>query len=509
MTKKLALLSVIFVGCATVEQSSTTQSPPSRPIDVQTVDDSIFRSQSAALSKIQIPEKEPITITESVVVRKPRIKYEMDTKNHLPKVRKWIKYYSQKDRKRFQRFLNRGAQYKQVIQDLLISEGLPPDLYFLGILESGYQTGAVSHAGAVGPWQFMAPTARQYGLKINNYVDERVDPIRSTISAIKYLKELYRQKKTWPLALAAYNAGPGRVRRAMRRGGSRNYWKLTRRRLLPYDTREYIPQFLAMVTIGKNLEKYGFVEKAKNIFQKRELVSLPAPIRLSDVAQMTGGRLEDLKAMNPHFNNQISPPTKSQTYGVWIPKELVAKAIAVKPQLVAKRIKGLKLRKRSRIARGGRYHRVRKGQNLSRIARRYGTSVRKLKRLNRLRTSRIFAGQRLKVSGGRTRSKSVSSKAYHRVRRGDNLTRIARRYGVSAKQLQRANGLRGSKIFVGQKLYLKRQLAKKKSVKRYKIRSGDNLAKIAKRFGISIRQLKRLNGLKSSKILRGQTLIVR
>ena len=114
-----------------------------------------------------------------------------------------MKYYTTKDRERFQRFLNRGAKYKEVIEDLLVASGLPPDLYYLGILESGYRTNATSHAGAVGPWQFMRPTGRQYGLKINYYVDERQDPIRATEAAIRYLKELYRQKRSWYLALAA------------------------------------------------------------------------------------------------------------------------------------------------------------------------------------------------------------------------------------------------------------------------------------------------------------------
>ena len=140
----------------------------------------------------------------------------------------WIEYYCGKGRDRFQRFLNRGAKYKKVVQEMFIDQGLPPDLYYLGILESGYSKKAVSRAGAVGIWQFMAPTGRQYGLKINNYVDERIDPLRSTMAAGRYLKDLYHQKKSWFLALASYNAGPHRVGQAMRRGDTESYWSLTR-----------------------------------------------------------------------------------------------------------------------------------------------------------------------------------------------------------------------------------------------------------------------------------------
>ncbi len=481
--------------------------------DDNSIDESLVWAQQRAVDRIhaRIEDDQPRPPRPESTLDAKEIEHEyvLKTKEDHPKVKKWLEYYSVKDRKRFQRFLNRGARYKRVIQDLLVTNGLPPDLYYLGILESGYVTKAVSRAGAVGPWQFMGPTGRQYGLKINNYVDERQDPIRSTMAAIRYLKELYRQKGSWYLALAAYNAGPGRVRRAMRRGGVKNYWALTRRRLLPYDTREYIPQFLAILTIGKNLEKFDFVEKPEEYLQPMELVKVPSPVKFDKISQATGYDLSVIEELNPHLFKKMTPPGKRDHYHLWVPKAQVPVVDQSYAKMEEFRIKGLKLRRRFIAGSGSRVHRVRSGQNLSTIARRYGTSVSQIKRLNGLRSNRILVGQRLKVRG---RARSVAStkyKRYHRVRRGENLTLIARKYGTSVSRLQKMNGLRKGRIYVGQKLRLMLGPAVAKTkVRRYKIRRGDNLSTIAKRFGLTIRKLKKLNNLRSNRILRGQYLTV-
>jgi membrane-bound lytic murein transglycosylase D len=485
------------------------------------LDESLVLAQQKSLERLEnrvtsqsMDSKGESSDQSTVGAKDVQPQYLMSTKDNHPKVKKWIRYYSKKDRKRFQRFLNRGARYKQVIQDLLVSQGLPPDLYYLGILESGYVIKARSHAGAVGPWQFMAPTGREYGLKINNYVDERQDPIRSTMAATRYLKELFRQKKSWYLALAAYNAGPGRVRRAIRRGGVRNYWSLTGRRLLPYDTREYVPQFLAILSIGRNLEKYGFVEEAKEVLAPMELVKVPSPVKLQTIAQKTGVSTQTLKKINPHLRKGMTPPNSKKVYHLWVPKESVEATTLAFESLKSDRVKGLKAQ-RYVASRRVRYHRVRRGQNLSTIARRYGTTVSQLKRLNGLRRSQIYIGQRLKVRSTHQARRSVASNKkarYHRVRRGQNLSTIARRYGTSVAKLKKLNGLRRSQIYVGQKLKLRGPTKKlkvaRKKVRRYKIRRGDNLYKIARKFGLSIRKLKKLNNLKGNRIHRGQYLKV-
>ncbi|MCB0378322.1 MAG: LysM peptidoglycan-binding domain-containing protein [Bdellovibrionales bacterium] len=468
--------------------------------------------QAQAIQKVEALDDEAnehqgrTELAKAPVPEKPKYippKYEMIPQKTNAKVEKWIEYYSVKDRERFQRFLSRGAKYKEIVQSLLIVNGLPPDLYYLGILESGYVTDAVSHAGAVGPWQFMRPTGRQYGLKINSYIDERLDPIRSTLAAARYLKELYRIKKSWYLALAAYNAGPGRVRQAMRRGGTRSFWSLSRRRLLPYDTREYIPQFLAILTIGQDPEKYGFHEEPNKMFPQVELVKVPSPISLEHVANMGGLSLEKLSTLNPHLIKGHTPPSV-KSYSLWVPKKRAARVKEQYATLEPLRIKGLKPA-RFIASRSHRYHRVRRGQTLSGIARHYGTTVKKIKRLNGLKGSQVLVGQKLKVRGKVTKTRKVVAR-YHKVRRGENLTAIAQRYGTSVSHIKSINRLKTSRLYVGQKIKLRGQ--PKALKKRYRIRSGDSLIKIAKRFGTTVQKLKSINQLKGNKLLRGQYIYV-
>jgi membrane-bound lytic murein transglycosylase D len=502
-------LVLLVMGCATRPHPYdllpvTAQEEGTEPAD-ESIDETLLHAQNQALQNLRARQVARISDTTAP-------SYSMDTKASHPKVQKWIKYYSGKDRERFQRFLNRGAKYKEIVQDLLITNGLPPDLYYLGILESGYVNRAVSHAGAVGPWQFMAPTGRQYGLKINNYVDERIDPIRSTLAAIRYLKELHRIKKTWPLALAAYNAGPGRVRGAMRRGGSQSYWDLTQRMLLPYDTREYVPQFLAILTIGKNPAAYGFVERAKSPLRPMELVKVPGPVALQKVSELGQIPLKDLKSMNPHLIKDVTPPGQ-KSYPLWVEKRHVAQLGAMYNQLAAHRISGLKVQRSIASHRGTKIHRVRRGQHLSMIARRYGTSVSQIKRLNNLSSSRIYVGQKLRVKGSSKTSTSpvkkslpVATKNYYVVRSGDNLISIAKSHDMTLSQIKSINNLSRSTIYKGQKLKVSGSASSVQALTPYRIRRGDNLHKIARKFGTTVKDIKETNNLSSNKIMKGQLL---
>ena len=179
-----------------------------------------------------------------------------------------------------------------------------------------------------------------------------------------------------------------------------NYWALTRRRLLPYDTREYIPQFLAILTIGQNLEKYGFEETPKEYLAPMELVKVPAPVRLKKVSEITGVSLSEIKKLNPHLIQEMTPPGKKRHYHLWIPKQNIPQVAASFSEMKEHRISGLKPKRIMASYRGKvRYHRVRRGQNLSSIARRYRTSVAKIKKLNGLKRSRIFVGKSLKIRG--------------------------------------------------------------------------------------------------------------
>ena len=170
----------------------------------------------------------------------------------------WVDYFSRRDRDRFSRHLENGRRYQNVVENILGQYHLPKELFFLGLIESGYNMGITSRARAVGPWQFMKSTARLYGLRVNSNVDERTDLVKATHAAARHLRDLRRQFGSWELALSAYNAGAGRVDRAIKRGGTRDYLVLFRRKLLPAETRQYLPKFLAASQIYRHPEHYGF-----------------------------------------------------------------------------------------------------------------------------------------------------------------------------------------------------------------------------------------------------------
>ncbi len=507
----LLFLSLFIISCASVRPTTVDVYTEKEAELEDSIDLSLSLAQQRAMDRLKNGDSGPegTVIEQAPIMTQKEYTYTIPTRADHPKVKKWIEYYSVKDRERFQRFLNRGAKYKEVIQDLFVTHGLPPDLYYLGILESGFVTEAVSRVGATGPWQFMAPTGREYGLKINNYVDERLDIIRSTLAAIRYLKELYRQKKTWPLAMAAYNAGPGRVRSAMRRGGSTNYWNLTSRYLLPYDTREYIPQFLAMLHIGQNLDQYKFVEQPEYILPSIRLVKTPTSVSLAKISEVTGIELDELKTLNPHLIKDVTPPFK-QSYRLWVKKEKSDLLLTNFDALSVHKMEGLKIQTRRIASRSGiKIHRVQKGQNLGLIARRYGTSVSRLKSLNGLANNNIYVGQSLKVKGKSATTSRVAR--YHRVKAGENLSMIASRYKISLSTLKTFNNMKGSKIFKGQRLRLFASQSSKASTTvptQYRIRSGDNLTKIARKFGMTISKIKKLNNLRSNQIQKGQLLIL-
>jgi membrane-bound lytic murein transglycosylase D len=351
-------------------------------------------------------------------------------------VDKWVKYFTVKDRDRFQRFLNRGAKYRELVLQTLKEEGVPAELYYLAMIESGYSTGAKSWASAVGIWQFIHGTGKRYGLKINRYVDERKDPVRATRAAARYLASLYRVYQSWELAMAAYNAGEGRILGAIMRGHTRDFWELSRKKLLPRETRNYVPKMMAAVKIGQNLNQFNFVSKTSSPYLKPEAVDVPGSVRIKDIAKIAGVSSSTILNLNPHIRRKITPTGKS--YTLWMPKGFNVTKISKSFSLLAAK----RIRTSSKSYAGS--HKVRRGQNLSSIAKRYSLTVRELKKLNGIRGSRIYAGQRLKVS--------KESKATHLVRKGDTLGKIARKYGTTVRTLKSKNRLRTTRVYIGQKL---------------------------------------------------------
>src|SRR5262245_28882567 len=223
------------------------------------------------------------------------------------KVLSYVELFQGRLRDYIQESLTRGTKYLPMIQKVFREEGLPLDLAYIPVIESGFKTNALSNKSAKGPWQFMKATASEQGLKTNWYVDERSDPEKATIAAAKYLKVLHDLFDDWHLVLAAYNGGLGRVQRAMRRSGQDDFWALAEStRYLPRETREYVPLILAAIIVAKNPTQYGFQITAEDPVAY-EKVTVPRAIDLRRVAEWTGRSIDEIQALNPELRRWTTP----------------------------------------------------------------------------------------------------------------------------------------------------------------------------------------------------------
>jgi LysM repeat protein len=311
-----------------------------------------------------------------------------------------------------------------------------------------------SRARAVGIWQFIRGTGRLYGLKVDYWVDERRDPFKSTDAAIAHLSDLYDEFGSWYLAAAAYNAGSGRVRRAIARTGRRDYWDLIRGTSLRRETRSYVPKMIAAAIISKNPEKYGFRDIAPEPPLEFDVAEVPDATSMDVLAEAAGTEEEVMRGLNPEYLRYVTPPDREVTIRVPPGKAEVFRVnYASIP--ADKRVTWL-------------MHVVTRGQTLGQIARRYGTSVAALRAANgNVNPRRIQIGQKLVVprsgtptrlasSSGQSSTRSAPGPATVTVRRGDTLWSLARRHGVSTTDLMRWNNLNSSTIHPGDRLTVKR-----------------------------------------------------
>ena len=380
------------------------------------------------------------------------------------RVERWIRFLVGRNRDKTRLWLERSGRYAPFIRQELRARGMPEDLVYLALIESGFSPRAYSRARAAGLWQFIAETGRRYGLEVSAYVDERRDPIESTRAALDYLQELYERFGSWYLAAAAYNTGENRVERVLRQraGGARGddalFWKIAR--YLPRETRDYVPLMLAAGHVAKEPEKYGFRGLKYHEPLAFEVVEVPAGTPLRVVAEAAGVEKEEVFELNPHLVTKATPPDRA--WPVRIPVGTRTAFMQSFPrvyqqeQLARARVKEETARANGSVA----IHTVRRGETLSEIALRYGTTVRALRAANGwVRPTRLRVGQRLHIPGSTAAASdgSLAARAprvrYHRVRRGETLSHIARRYGVTVRQLQAWNGLgRSSLIRAGQRL---------------------------------------------------------
>ena len=304
-----------------------------------------------------------------------------------------MRFFHTSIRDRFEQWLVRLGRYKRQVEQIFAQFNLPSDLIFLSLVESGFNPHAYSRARATGPWQFMRGTAKNYGLRVDQYIDERRDPIKSTIAAAQYLRDLYDMFGNWQLAMAAYNAGEGKVMRALQKTQATSYWEIAQTKHLKRETKDYVPRFMAATIIARNPASYGFaeVEQAPHEFEE---VVIDRSVHMRDLAATSGVPYEDFEHLNPELRRAVTPP--GERYHLKVP---VGSKVLVESSLDhVKTWKGpLPQAKGEKMS--DQWYRVRVGDTLQIVAKRFRLSVPDLKAKNHLTSQSILTpGQRLRIS---------------------------------------------------------------------------------------------------------------
>ena len=540
---------------ASIEQAFQSDPDASTRRDLVELKSRLRGLRDAAQHKVESGIFEPGNEADATVLSRPAIDGIEPQFNE--DVYRWIDFFTGAGRSHFERWLRRSGRYVELFRTVLTREGLPPDLVHLVFVESGFNVHARSVAAAVGPWQFLRSTGRLFGLTVNQWVDERRDPEKSTVAAARYLKHLYAIFGDWPLALASYNAGEGRVLRAIKSQGTTNYWDLR----LPRQTEEYVPKFMAALAIAIAPARYGFGEIELEEPIEFDEIAFKGSVDLRVIAGLAGCSYEELRHLNPAVRSHAITGPKGVT------------TIRVPPGAEA----GLM----ERLAEGGKTqavsfslnHKVRRGETLQGIANRYRVSARRLAAANgidrdhplrrgvvlsvpaslRAATPQILDSSDPSASTAYVPQRNIRTFATLdgnsdaegrftvRVKRGETLSQIAERHNVTTGDLVRWNRLTSTRLRRGMHLKVRTGEAALSEVSKedstmiaalpvrvsrsrrstgYRapmhdsspprgfvlVRSGDTLGDIARRSGTTVGALKRANGLNSTRIRAGWKL---
>ena len=415
-----------------------------------------------------------------------------------PKVAASIHFFQTRGQITYSIWLKRAGRYRELILKILKEEGVPSDLFYLAMIESGFNTRALSRAHAKGLWQFIASTGRLEGLEITHWLDERQDPIKATHAAARHLKRLYRDFGDWRLAAAAYNAGPGRVRRAIKKAGTRDFWQLQ----LPSETRNYVPLFMAAVVIGQEPRLFGFEPVKPEPPMRFEEIKIKQFISLKAAATNMGISYNTLRDLNPELRQRVTPPQGKKAYILRVPpgkSEAFRRWYAQMPVTDIPKLL---------------HYEIQRGDNLLSIAQDFGVTAQLIADANDITNpNRIRSGQKIYIP---TVGTYGSATEIYTVHRGDVLGRIAQQHGISLTQLKQWNGLKNDLIKPGQTLRIRQANSSKHPLntavdqaKMYTVRQGDVLSHIAQQHNMSVTQLKQWNELGNDLIKPGQTLRVR
>lgn len=471
-------------------------------------------------------------------------------------INKQVEYYlnlfQNKQRKHFKRWLARSGKYLPAIRHELRNAGLPQDLAYLAMIESGFNPSAYSHAHAAGLWQFIRGTGRNYGLRIDSWVDERREPEKATRAAVAYLSALYKRFGNWYLAVAAYNAGEGKIERAIKKYNSRDFWKLAQHRYLRLETKRYVPKLIAAILIARNPEQHGFTDVNYQQPVQYDLIKVPPRTDLRAIAVSGSTTVKKIRKLNNELRKNQTPPTNG-SYELKIP--------AGSYDLVAANLTRL----HPIVTTGYKTHKVGRGDTIGRISKRYRVSMTTLLKANKLHTPNLKIGQRLRIPYRTTKyillKEGQTAKDYyasaskngrmvlHELRRGDTLSKISKLYDVPVELIVQWNDITDvRRIRAGHQLALyldkdtispqavsisaparattvsltdvkkSKPVANEKgwktrkqdtAINYYKVRNGDSLWSIANKFKVSARDIRQWNNLSNNMIHPGKKLIIK
>ena len=558
----LLLLLTIVPGCSSLQTAynaipqfqfpGNAEETPEHYVIVEPKE--VLVEELAALDKTGVWED---GIPETKIKTEPDIVFDFPVTVNK-QVEFYLNTFQNKQRKNFKRWLSRSGKYLPAIHLELEKAGLPKDLVYLAMIESGFNPSAYSHAHAAGLWQFIKGTGRHYGLRIDSWVDERRDPAKATVAAIAYLDTLHKEFGDWYLAVAAYNAGEGKIGRAIKRYKTRDFWQLAQHKYLRLETKRYVPKLIAAIMIAKEPAKYGFTDIDYQSPVVYDLVTVPPRMDIAAVAVAANTSVKTIRKLNNELRKTQTPPDL-KSYQMKVPQGT--------RELIATNLKKL----HPVITTGYKTHTVNKGDTLSRICRTYNLNKKTLLKANSLHSAKLTKGQRLRIPYRTTRyvllkEGETLSKRYaaagknnplilHEIKRGDTLSKISKEYNVPVEIIMQWNDIVNvRKIRAGQHLalyvegeqentvYVAAASAKRKpadltkttrsaksstiitladSKKRkpggqtveaqltwYKVRNGDSIWTIARRFQVSASEIKKWNQLRSNMIHPGKRLVV-
>lgn len=453
----------------------------------------------------------------------------------------YIQWFTTEKRKVFGNWLKRSRHYVPIIREILKDQGMPEDLVYLAMIESGFNPRAYSHAKASGPWQFIYATGGRYGLKVNYWIDERRDPEKSTVAAAKYLRDLFNQFGCWYLAAAGYNAGEGRVERAIEKHKTNDFWELANYNALPRETRAYIPQLIAAAVIAKDPEKYGFGSITYDAPLRFELVRVPRATPLSAIAKAASIDVGEVRSINPEILRGITPPNMDD-YRIKLPQGIRVNEFTGKLQVALSHERQVK----QVVA-----YKVKKRDTLASISKRYGLRRDDLYLVNESNGElKIKPGMVLNIPRftepstgkaalarakkdlpdtkpakeiGVAKNEPAPPKAVrkapsparqptvHVVKKGESLTTIANRYGMSVTSLMAVNKLKNDTVHPNMKLRLAsyeqtKAAPKKPPVKYHVVKKGETLTTISNKYNVDVKDIKLVNNLKSDRVTPKQRL---